>query len=263
MFQWDFSMGVWECPGAAARRWSRLLTEFEPQSVDLPVRAGGRGGDSLDGVSGRHAIVSRFLDPAAHIFVCDGLFFAGTLDDDRELAPWLLEVRKRFCSGASEDLLERLGELATQRDAPLGKYIADVFEGSSKSMRRLERDYGPRLLRCRGEHSTALCSSPRKEAQERELSHVHARSRECGDDGRRPRDRDDREARFDRGGDQFMPGVADAWGAEAVPAEQDAGRPGVFRSDELGLAKHTESAEGDVLKIADRRGDDEQAAQRI
>src|SRR5438132_436428 len=97
MFQWDFSMGVWECPGAAAGRWSRLLTEFEPRSVDLPVRAGGRGGDSLDAVSGSQAIV--------------------------------------------------------------------------------------------------------------------ARSRECGDDGRRPRDRDDREARFDRGGDQFMPGVADAWSA--------------------------------------------------
>ena len=57
--------------------------------------------------------------------------------------------------------------------------------------------------------------------------------------------------------------VAKSPGVDAVLAQQDPSRPSVFRGDEPDLTKKAERPNCGVLEVTDRRGDDEQTAQRI
>jgi len=57
--------------------------------------------------------------------------------------------------------------------------------------------------------------------------------------------------------------VANSPGVDAVLAQQDPSRPGVFRGDEPDLPKKADRPNCGVLEVTDRRGDYEQAAQRI
>ena len=52
-------------------------------------------------------------------------------------------------------------------------------------------------------------------------------------------------------------------GLNRVPREQMMRAPRVFRRDDAHLAQHAQRARGDVLEVADRRGDHEESAGHV
>src|SRR4030095_4857058 len=144
----DFSMGVCGHRMPAPRAgWLGIsdhvlsTSHLEPHRVDLTARTTGQYGDGLDRVACGKSAAPRFLQVTLHVCVRDrGLVRGRAFYDDSELAAWLLKVRKGFCSGAPEDLLESLRELPADGDAALAEYFAHIVKCPPQPMRRLEQD---------------------------------------------------------------------------------------------------------------------------
>jgi len=188
----------------------------------------------------------------------------------------------------------QLGQLPQHRCLTLSERVSEFSQRLGDTARRFEEDEGETRGGGASKQPTALTMGARKEPEERHRTVDEPGGRDRGGEGRRSGDGRDRMAGREGGGDERLsrigdagcPGVADegdvargeriqekvAAGAlvEGVVADQgrlDAevrqqapGVPGILGGDRGHITEDAECAGGDVLEVADRRGDDVEGA---
>ena len=216
-------------------------------------------------------------------------------DHDGHLA--LDRLAKAVCevgSGAPDDLLEALRQLAADGDLPRRTYPRELLEGAPQPPRRFERDRGVVPRAGVVPQGAQLRLAPRQVAEEAVLRCDETACDERGLHGARAREHGDWQVGGERGYDEAAsrvvhprePRVGDerehlareesrqqllcprslvvameadeAASPDLVPVEQDLRAAGVLAEHGVRLAKRSEDAQRDILEVADRgRADDE------
>ena len=212
--------------------------------------------DLGDGTFGGLPVRLALLQVPADLLEVGRSGAGGPLDDERELTAGPIgEVLQRLADGAAEHLLERLSQLAADGDAAVAPFGVHVGEAAQKPVRRLEGDYGVRVVAQGGEQATALAGAAGEKAQVGELPGGQAGDRERGRNGGGAGDRRDGESRLQGRRHQIVAGVADdgraAFGNEGDVAVAQGGedlggprRPVVLViADEAGLPAGRQGAD--------------------
>ena len=137
-------------------------------------------------------------------------------DHQREFAArWVLpQVGERGGGGATEDLLELLGQLAAERDWAIGAERRDqVTEGGDDPVGRFEYQQRRVGVEMRGEQLLPGGAGSRQEAAEAEAVAGEARCNQGGHDRGRAGDGHDLVAGGEGVADEGKPGIGDAGGA--------------------------------------------------
>src|SRR5881628_3912791 len=133
--------------------------------------------------------------PVDDLLPCAGAPTSDRRDDQGELAARLGggEAGDVGGGGRPHDLFELLGELARHHQLDVAVDLADRAQGRQDAMGRLVDHHRRLELSERLEALDPPAGLHRQEAVEHEAVGGHTRSRKRGDDGRRPRNRHDRE----------------------------------------------------------------------
>jgi hypothetical protein len=219
------------------------------------------------------------------------------LDDNGALAARLREAGREFGGAGADHLFVELGELSADDRFGIAEGVYEVGERGGKATGAFEEDeHGGRSCRF-GQAGAALSAAFWKESEEEDFGRFEAGDGEGGGEGRRPRDGEDWHGAAVGFGNEAGAGVGDGRGAgvadkgdnaiesraedvieaalDVVLGEAEAARgsggkgedagggAGVFGGDEGGGAEDCGGSWGQVLEVADGRGDDVEAGREV